>query len=159
MKRSAPMKRCTPLRRTGFKRPSRERAPQPLYRLARPCSAAVISTTAVPVPKTEPVRSEEYRRLVASLPCIFCGIEGFSQHAHGNVGKGMAMKTDDRFGFPLCADRPGVRGCHSQLDQGALFAKGPRREIEHEWARRTALFLIVAGRWPAKLAVPDWATP
>lgn len=159
MKRSTPMKRSKPLARgSGFKPkalPPRE--PMPAYRLARPCSAAVISSTAVTVPKEAPVRSETYRRLVASLPCIFCGVEGFTQHAHGNTGKGAALKTDDRFAFPLCTERPGVQGCHSKFDQGALFTKLVRREVEMEWARRTVRFLIAAGQWPAKLPVPDWA--
>lgn len=152
MKRSKPMSRGK-----GFKRPERERTPQPLYRLARPCQAATVSGAAVPVPKAAPVRSETYRRLVASLPCMLCGIEGFSQHAHGNNGKGMALKVCDLFSFPLCVDRPGQRGCHSQLDQGALFPRDVRREVEKEWARRTVLFIISAGRWPAELKVPDWA--
>lgn len=120
---------------------------------------AAISTTAVPVPKDAPVRSEPYRRLVASLPCIACGIQGYSQHAHANQGKGMALKVDDRFAFPLCAARPGAVGCHAALDQGAMFAKAARREIEQEWARRTVLFLLQADRWPTGLAVPDWAQP
>lgn len=151
------MKRCTPLKRSGFKRPHVDRKPQPVYRLARPCEAAQVSAAAVPVPKAAPVRSEPYRRLVASLPCIACGIEGFTQHAHGNAGKGMALKTCDLFAFPLCADRPGERGCHSKLDQGGLFPREVRREVEQEWARRTVLFLNSAGRWPAGIAVPDWA--
>ena len=158
MKQGAPLKRGKPMSRgTGFTRPERERAPQPLYQLARPCRAAVIETASVPVHKPETVRSEPYRRLVASLPCLLCGIEGFTQHAHGNLGKGLALKTDDRFAFPLCADRPGTRGCHSKLDQGALFSKSARRDIETEWARRTALYLIGAGLWPQDVPVPEWA--
>lgn len=151
------MKRSKPLKRTGFKRPERERTAQPVYRLARPCSAALISATAVPVLKDAPVRSETYRRLVASLACICCGIEGFSQHAHANTGKGAGQKTDDRFAFPLCCARPGEVGCHVRFDQGAMFPKAARREIEREWARRTARFLISTGRWPDALPVPDWA--
>ena len=158
MKRSAPLQRRTPLKPgKGFARPQIERKPQPLYKLARPCSAAVISTAAVPVHKQNLVRSEPYRRLVASLPCIACGIEGFSQHAHGNQGKGMAIKACDLYAFPLCAPRPGEIGCHARLDQGALFPKAVRREVELEWARRTVLFLLGAGRWPEGLRVPDWA--
>lgn len=153
MKRSKPMNRGK-----GFKRPAIKRTPQPLYRLARPCEAATVSEAAVPVPKAAPVRSETYRRLVASLPCVFCGIEGFSQHAHGNNGKGMALKVCDLFAFPACADRPGQRGCHALLDQGALFPKAVRREVEAELARRTVQFLIGAGRWPAAIPVPDWAS-
>lgn len=152
LKRSKPMSRGK-----GFKRPERERTPQPVYRLARPCEAAQVSEAAVPVPKAAPVRSETYRRLVASLPCIHCGVEGFSNHAHANTGKGAGAKGCDLFAFPLCVDRPGVMGCHSMFDQHALFAKAPRRVIEVEWARRTVVFIISAGRWPAALPVPEWA--
>lgn len=139
MKRSKPMNRGK-----GFKRPAMERKPQPVYRLARPCEAAQVSAAAVPVPKAAPVRSETYRRLVASLPCLLCGVEGFSQHAHGNAGKGMALKTCDLFAFPLCADRPGQRGCHSQLDQGALFPREVRR-VELLGLLLGATFLAVVG--------------
>ncbi|MCU7372837.1 HNH endonuclease [Paucibacter sp. O1-1] len=109
------------------------------------------------VPKEVRVRSETYRRLVASLPCVNCGIEGFTQHAHGNLGKGMALKTCDLFAFPLCAARPGEQGCHAKLDHGALFAKARRRDAEMEWARRTVQFLLGADLWPRHLQVPDWA--
>lgn len=81
-------------------------------------------------------RSESYRRRVASLPCCFCGIEGHSQAAHSNSlehGKGAGLKADDAACFPLCADRPGVRGCHSLFDQGALFSKAERREVTRRW--------------------------
>lgn len=151
------MKRSKTLKPSGFKRQQVYRAPRQVYHLARPCEAAQVSAAAVPVPKSAPVRSEPYRRLVASLPCLLCGIEGFTQHAHGNVDKGMALKNCDLFAFPLCADRPGEQGCHSKLDQGALFPKAVRREVEKEWARRTVLFLIGAGRWPAGMPVPEWA--
>ncbi|HEY1127951.1 MAG TPA: hypothetical protein VGF12_00985 [Roseateles sp.] len=152
MKRSAPMNRGR-----GFKRPERERVPQPVYKLARPCSAAVISTTATPVLKLNPVRSEPYRRLVAALPCIRCGIEQLSQHAHGNYGKGMALKTCDLYSFPLCADQPGRVGCHTGHDQGALLPREIRREVEAEWARRTLLGIVAEGKLPAGLSVPVWA--
>ena len=51
--------------------PGAFRAPQP-----------VATTPVVQVPKDAPVRSEAYRRAVASLPCIACGIQGYSQAAH-----------------------------------------------------------------------------
>lgn len=35
-------------------------------------------------PKSRPVRSESYRRWVATLACMGCGIEGFTQVAHRN---------------------------------------------------------------------------
>ncbi|MCL1961517.1 MAG: hypothetical protein FWG56_07055 [Desulfovibrionaceae bacterium] len=62
---------------------------------------------------------------------------GYSQAAHPNTGKGMGTKTDDRLCFPLCADRPGVSGCHSRFDQGAMFTKAARRVMERVWAEKT----------------------
>ena len=44
------------------------------------------------------IRSEYYRRYVAALPCIHCGLEGYSQAAHANnsiFGKGMGQKAHD----------------------------------------------------------------
>lgn len=70
-------------------------------------------------PKLEPVRSEEYRRYVASFPCFACGLEKHSQAAHsdsGADGKGLALKACDRFIFPLCANLPLRVGCHAQFD-------------------------------------------
>lgn len=81
-------------------------------------------------PKAKAVRSEKYRRLVALMPCFSCGIEGYSQAAHPNNGKGAGMKTSDLDCFPLCSDRPGVRGCHSLHDQGGLISKLNRRNLE-----------------------------
>jgi hypothetical protein len=46
--------------------------------------------------KEHVIESEPYRRLVAELPCFWCGISGYSQHAHLNYGKGLGLKTDDR---------------------------------------------------------------
>lgn len=86
------------------------------------------------------IRSEYYRRYVATLPCVHCGLEGHSQAAHANgywAGKGARMKAHDCFIFPLCADRPGVQGCHSKWDQGKLQAGGDKAEIEATWCALT----------------------
>lgn len=106
----------------------------------------------VPVPKVKPVRSEEYRRLVAALDCDMCGAPGPSQAAHPNTGKGLARKADDRLCFPLCADAPGVVGCHTQFDQGALLPKHERREYEQEAGQRTRETINRMGLWPQGLA-------
>lgn len=80
MKRSAPMNRGK-----GFKRPERERVPQPLYQLARPCSAAVVSQVAMPVPKAAAVRPGKRAPTVAEsawmdaiteIGCIACLQDG-----------------------------------------------------------------------------------
>lgn len=90
-----------------------------------------------PRPKIKPVRDEQYRRLVAALPCVNCGVEGHSQAAHPNYGKGGRTKTDDTACFPLCCDRPGVRGGHSLLDQGGEITKRERRLVEQMWSEQT----------------------
>ena len=48
----------------------------------RAANMGLATTAAAPIPKAAPVRSEAYRRAVASLPCIACGIQGYSQAAH-----------------------------------------------------------------------------
>lgn len=86
-------------------------------------------------PKSTPLRDEAYRRLVAALPCMACGIVGYTQAAHPNTGKGLSMKADDRDCFPLCT--VGGNDCHGGFDQRAMFSKAVRREIEPLWASHT----------------------
>ena len=78
--------------------------------------------------KAKPVRSEAYRRYVASQPCMACGIEGYSQCAHANGG-GMGTKASDLDTFPLCCARPGHIGCHAQFDLCIDMTKSQRREL------------------------------
>ncbi len=56
-------------------------------------------------------RSEKWRRAVASMPCVICGIEGQTQAAHRNQGKGMGAKVSDAWCAALCVD------CHAAIDQ------------------------------------------
>lgn len=114
-----------------------------------PCD---IDVPAAPVEKSHPVRSEAYRRAVASLPCICCGMPGISQCAHANTGKGCGIKASDLDSFPLCACQPGRRGCHSKFDQGALFSKTERRLIEPAWIADTQRRIKAMGLWPEGLA-------
>ena len=136
--------------RSGFKRKPYVRPPLPASVLVRAVSPTVFADI-VTSPKEVPVRHEGYRRLVAAMPCKICGIAGYSQCAHANVGKGMGIKASDLESFPACADRPGVRGCHSLLDQGALFAKHARQALEPAWAADTRRQIIAAGQWPKNL--------
>lgn len=110
------------------------------------------------VHKDAPVRSEAYRRAVASLPCAICGIYGYSQAAHANTGKGMGLKACDLTLFPACCARPGEQGCHARLDQGALFTKAVRRELEPAWAADTQRKVRAMGLWPANLTYPQETT-
>ena len=84
--------RSTPLKRTSLRprapRSERQRDPDRLRSVPTVTPGAfrapqpVATTPAEPVTKDAPVRSEAYRRAVASLPCINCGIQGYSQAAH-----------------------------------------------------------------------------
>lgn len=118
---------------------------------------ACSSAPAAPVPKAELLESKPYRRAVATLPCMWCGLQGSSQHAHLNLGKGLGLKTDDRTGFPLCATRPGVEGCHTAYDQGRLVPGGRdgHRAYGLEWGRITRATILESGQWPPRL--PLWA--
>ena len=125
--------------------PGAFRAPQP-----------VATTPAEPVTKDAPVRSEAYRRAVASLPCAICGVPGYSQCAHSNSGKGAGIKASDLDSFPLCtvhpiADGRLVQGCHERFDQGALFSKLVRRELEPVWIADTQRKIYSMGLWPENL--------
>jgi hypothetical protein len=96
-------------------------------------------------PKTLTFRSEDLRRLVVKLPCMKCGIEGYTQAAHINFSKGMGLNASDAAIAALCADRPGVRGCHSLLDQGGKLPKAERRAFELEMVAKTYIALIERG--------------
>lgn len=100
----------------------------------------------VPIPKENALRSEPYRRFVASFPCFACGIHGHSQAAHPNFGKGLALKTDDRLCFPLCAVRPGHMGCHQMLDLLVDMTLTQRRAAEEDYVERMQRIARNAGR-------------
>ncbi len=87
-------------------------------------------------PKANLVRSPAYRRWVASFPCFACGIEGYSQAAHPNTGKGMALKTSDLDCFPLCASHGLHIGCHWQHDNQFEMTRDERREREVAYIAR-----------------------
>ena len=159
-----------PMKRTGFKRRElAQAAPQDreqrlVERAARTRACATPSPDnvtmaandqmfAAPIEKEKPLRSEPYRRLVASLPCIYCGIAGYSQHAHENDGKGKGMKVDDRRAMPLCCTRPGIEGCHVAFDQYRLLPGGreAHREAGRQWAVDTQINVFELGLWPANL--------
>ena len=115
------------------------------------------ATSGIAILKENVVSFEPYRRVVADLPCIWCGIMGYSQCAHLNRGKGMGLKTDDRTGFPLCCSRPGIEGCHVAYDNYRLLESGGReahREYGIEAGRFTREQILKAGLWPKKL--PLW---
>lgn len=146
------------MRRTGFARktyaPTRAPVTPIPAEMTQRIRYAESAANAEPAPKENPVRHERYRRIVAALACACCGIEGRSQAAHQNTGKGLGLKADDRLCFPMCADIPGRRGCHSWLDQGGLYSRDDRRRFERLASERTRATVRAMGLWPADL--PAW---
>ena len=96
-------------------------------------------------PKPVRVKSESYRRFVAQQACMGCGIEGYSQACHPN-GAGMGTKADDTLCFPLCCTRPGIIGCHAQLDQCHGMTLDDRKELEGMFVARMQEIARQAGR-------------
>lgn len=84
-------------------------------------------------PKATIVRSEPYRRYVSQQECFGCRVEGFTQVAHPNKGKGLAMKTCDLSAFPLCGPHWGMPGCHFLLDNTIDMTRDQRRELEAKY--------------------------
>ena len=125
------------MKRSGFKIKlptgyiKAERTPQVYARLTVPVNMPRVSDGVVTIAKDALVRSEKYRRLVALLPCAHCGIDGHSQAAHADMGKGAHIKSDDRTCYPACAPRPdGAIGCHTLIGATGTFTREARRALE-----------------------------
>jgi hypothetical protein len=101
-------------------------------------------------PKQNAVESKPYRMQVAKLPCIHCGIEGYSQAAHPPP-TGKAMKEDDRECFPLCCTRPLITGCHVEFDQYMLIPQPLMRAQAAQWGEQTRDVIHGNGDWPQGL--------
>lgn len=148
--------------RSGFKRPTLDRprtvhTPVPEHLRRNASMTGVCDQFSQPIPKEGAIHHEGYRRLVAARPCIHCGKEKRSQHAHENELKGKSLKLDDRRSMPLCCDEPGAEGCHTQFDQYRLIPGGRQAHVEQgrAWASQTRAEIVAAGQWPKNL--PRWA--
>lgn len=151
------------MRRTGFK----SRAPQALARDpdrlrsmptvvpgAFRAPLAVATAPAAPIAKDNPVRSQQYLRVVASLPCIACGIQGHSQAAH-LPPEAKGMKQSDLLTFPLCCTRVGIPGCHQDYDQYRLFPRDAAMTVGQAWAADTQRRIHAMGLWPKGMRYLD----
>lgn len=129
------LKRFKPMNRgKGFKRPERERIPQPVYQLARPCQAAQVSAVVMPVPKAEAAKPGKRAPTVAeaawmdaitALGCIACLIDG---HPGTPGAVHHILRGGQRIGHmhTICLCDPG----HHQ--HGQQFGKVSR----HPWKAR-----------------------
>lgn len=84
-------------------------------------------------------RSVPMRMAVARLECMACGVEGQTQAAHLNEGKGMGLKTSDAKLAALCWD------CHREYDQGSSMTREQRRAFGYEMVSKTLSRLIEDG--------------
>ncbi len=137
------------LKRSSFKRPAYVAPPSaPLVRSTSGARAVMtmVGDGCASMPKSTPVRSESHRRWVATLPCFACGIEGYSQAAHPNQGRGLGQKASDLDCFPLCCARPGHMGCHFMHDQLIDVTLSERRAIELRYIDRIHALAVAAGR-------------
>ena len=103
------------------------------------------------------MRSEAYRRAVASLPCINCGIQGYSQAAH-LPPEAKGMKQSDLLTFPLCCTRVGIAGCHQDYDQYRLFPRAAAMAVGRAWAADTQRRILAMGLWPKALPLQNFST-
>lgn len=111
----------------------------------------------ISLPKRVYLRSEPYRRWVASLDCAHCGRGGPSQAAHsdaGSDGKGMGLKACDSAIFAACADRPAAIGCHSMLGATGMFTRWQQQRLADGYIEQTQRRAIAEGKWPK-----DWPMP
>ena len=151
------------MKRTGFKaRAPRREARDPdrvrsmptvtpgAFRAPKP----VASVPVTPIAKDNPVRSEAYRRAVASLPCIACGIQGHSQAAH-LPPEAKGLKQSDLLSFPLCCTRVGIPGCHRDYDQYRMYPKHAAMTVGRAWAADTQRKILAMALWPDSLPRPD----
>ena len=160
------LNRSTTLKRTGFKSraptsisrdPDRVRATPTVTPGAFRAPEPVASEPAARVEKSAPVRSEAYRRAVASLPCIACGIQGYSQAAH-LPPEAKGMKQSDLLTFPLCCTRVGIAGCHQDYDQYRLFPRAAAMAVGRAWAADTQRRILAMGLWPKALPLQNFST-
>lgn len=114
------------------------------------------------IPKENPVRSEAYRRLVASMPCKQCHVQGYGQAAHPPPA-GKAIKQDDRGCFSLCTTRAGpqgaIEGCHPKFDSYKLMPHDAAVKQAAIWGAETRAEIIAADEWPKKLPRIDEPRP
>ena len=163
MKRGAPMKRTAFARKTTAENiPEKvaqshsQYAQNAIKSISQMKTKTALSAPAFrgSFPKSQPVRSEAYRRAVASLPCCICGIAGQSQAAHGSgagtaVCKGMGIKSCDLTCAPFCVPH------HQQFDQGAMFSTTVRHALEPVWAADTQRRIHAMGKWPKGIPYPQ----
>lgn len=84
-----------------------------------------------------------YRRAVALLPCVCCGVVGYTECVDTNYSEGgSSLHT-----IPLCRDRMDRRGCRSLLASGVLQSEVLGCEIIPQWIADTRSKLLSTRLW------------
>jgi len=155
--RSKPMQRKAPMARAKGLPPARQARQVGEGYTLRPrpvAQAAAALPMAKPVPKAVPLQHAGYMAVVRGLRCYRCGLAGFSQFCHADEGKGGAIKSDCRLGWPGCGPRPGINGCHYDIGTARVLPREERRAFEREAGRATRAEVWRLSKWPASL--PRW---
>ena len=144
-----------PLTRSSFKQPARpERQPRAWPSAQSFGATAVIVDVVAAQPKAPaPLRDKNYLRLVASMECFNCRVEGASQAAHPNSNKAKGRKACDGKVFPMC--HAGAKDCHARLDQYKLVSRADMPDFERRAFQWTVRTLISRGLWPDRMPIPD----
>ena len=110
---------------------------------------ARMDAPAAPQPKEDAPQHQGYMDAVRSLPCAHCGKPPRSEFCHSDQGKGMAIKSDCRNGWPGC------HACHDAIGTRRIYDKERRRAIEAAMASQTRAQINALGLWPATLPQLD----
>ena len=101
----------------------------------------------VTVMKENPLQHAAYMNLVRDMACRRCGKPPRSQFCHSDEGKGLAIKSDCRLGWPGCAE------CHYLVGSTGVLGKAARRHFEDEASRATRALVRALALWPVTLPV------
>lgn len=114
---------------------------------------ARMDAPAAPQPKEDAPQHQGYMDAVRSLPCAHCGKPPRSEFCHSDQGKGMAIKSDCRNGWPGC------HACHDAIGTRRIYDREQRRAIEAAMASQTRAQINALGLWPATLPQLDEGSP
>lgn len=102
-----------------------------------------------PLPKECALQHLGYMSIVRKLACAKCATLAVRREfCHADRGKGMAIKTDCRRGWPGCPS------CHFYVGTSGSMTKAERRAFEDMAGAATRMAVLLSGCWPKRL--PRW---
>jgi len=155
------------MKRSGFKRPQRERAPRPVHEplsdeVRARCKAAPVAKTFTGVEKSVPARNAHLLSMAKGKPCMLMlpmcdggGETTVAAHSNQSIhGKGGARKADDQYSVWGCF------ACHSWLDQGSASREEKDAAFNAAHKRQVLAWREIADSYTAKpkdQAAAQWA--